>query len=115
MIRVGWARRFSRCIPTIRSAVCRRHVGLVVLFDAETGMPIAVMDAAEITAYTDSGGERGCYTCACASRRDALGKYSGPGEQAADAFGRRVKVRDSAVGSYLGSVSRKSAELCGAR
>src|SRR5690242_7073695 len=26
------------------------HVGLVLLFDTETGMPLAVMDAAEITA-----------------------------------------------------------------
>jgi ornithine cyclodeaminase/alanine dehydrogenase-like protein (mu-crystallin family) len=68
------------------------HVGLVVLFDAETGMPIAVMDAAEITAIRTAAAS--AVATRVLARRDAAHlAILGTGEQAVTHLEAMAKVR----------------------
>jgi ornithine cyclodeaminase/alanine dehydrogenase-like protein (mu-crystallin family) len=68
------------------------HIGLVVLFDTETGMPLAVMDAAEITAIRTAAAS--AVATRALARKDASHlAILGTGEQAVTHLGAMSKVR----------------------
>jgi ornithine cyclodeaminase/alanine dehydrogenase-like protein (mu-crystallin family) len=68
------------------------HVGLVLLFDTETGMPLAVMDAAEITAIRTAAASA-VATRALARKEASSLAILGTGEQAATHLEAISKVR----------------------
>jgi ornithine cyclodeaminase/alanine dehydrogenase-like protein (mu-crystallin family) len=83
------------------------HVGLVVLFDSETGMPLAVMDAAEITAI------RTAAASAVATRALARPDAShlailGTGEQAVTHLEAIAKVRTLRTVKVWGRTAEKA-------
>jgi ornithine cyclodeaminase len=68
------------------------HIGLVVLFDTETGMPLAVMDAAEITAIRTAAAS--AVATRALARKDASHlAILGTGEQAVTHLEAMSKVR----------------------
>jgi ornithine cyclodeaminase/alanine dehydrogenase-like protein (mu-crystallin family) len=69
------------------------HVGLVVLFDTEVGIPLAVMDAAEITAIRTAAASA-VATRALARKDASLLAILGTGEQAVTHLESISKVRE---------------------
>jgi ornithine cyclodeaminase/alanine dehydrogenase-like protein (mu-crystallin family) len=93
------------------------HVGLVVLFDTETGMPLAVMDAAEITAIRTAAAS--AVATRALARKDASSlAILGTGEQAAthlEAIARIRSLRTIRVWGRSADKAQRLAEEAGAK
>ena len=86
------------------------HVGLVVLFDTDTGMPVAVMDAAQITALRTAAASA-VATRALARQGAAHLAILGTGEQASTHLEAIAKVRALQTVRVWGRSRDKAAEF----
>src|SRR5262249_48635043 len=88
------------------------HIGLVVLFDTEIGIPLAVMDAAQVTAIRTAAAS-GVATRALARKDASHLAILGTGEQAATHLEAIAKIRELEAVRVWGRSSDKAQRFAG--